>query len=65
MLVDTLKQQHQELILYIRQLDVLLERGDELRARAAIFTLSGVLRAHLALEDQHIYPALSRAAEAR
>jgi hemerythrin-like domain-containing protein len=65
MLVDTLKQQHKELILYIRQMDVLLARGDETGARAVISTLSAALRTHLALEDQHIYPALTRAAEVR
>jgi hypothetical protein len=63
-LIDTLKQQHKELILYIRQVDVLLARGDEPRVRTALPALSLALRAHLALEVQRLYPGLLRAAEA-
>lgn len=64
MLIATLKQQHQELLRLVGQMNAVLERGDEAAVFAVLSSLSQVLRAHLALEDQEIYPALVRAAEA-
>lgn len=63
MLIDTLKKQHLELVRLVGQMDVMLGRGDEAGAREVLSSLGNVLRAHLALEDQEIYPGLIRAAE--
>lgn len=64
MLIATLKQQHQELVRLVGQMNAVLERGDEAAVFAVLASLSQVLRAHLALEDREVYPALVRAAEA-
>ncbi|WP_224248406.1 hemerythrin domain-containing protein [Hyalangium gracile] len=63
MLIDTLRKQHQELIRLAGQMDDMLARGDEAGARGVLASLSQVLRAHLSLEDQEIYPGLIRAAQ--
>lgn len=64
MLIATLKQQHQELVRLVGEMNAVLERGDEAVVFAVLSSLSQFLRAHLALEDREIYPALVRAAEA-
>jgi iron-sulfur cluster repair protein YtfE (RIC family) len=64
-LIDILKQQHEELLQYIQQLGVLLVRGDEAGARAALSALILALRAHVSLEDRTLYPRLAQAAESR
>ena len=64
MLIATLKQQHQELVRLVGEMNAVLERGDEGAVFAVLASLSQVLRAHLALEDREIYPALVKAAEA-
>ncbi|HVG62229.1 MAG TPA: hemerythrin domain-containing protein [Hyalangium sp.] len=64
MLIATLKQQHQELVRLVGEMNVVLERGDEAAVFAVLSSLSQALRTHLALEDREVYPALVRAAEA-
>jgi hypothetical protein len=64
LLIATLKQQHQELVRLVGEMNAVLERGDEAAVFALLSSLSQVLRAHLTLEDREIYPALVRAAEA-
>jgi hemerythrin-like domain-containing protein len=63
-LIATLKQQHQELVRLVGEMNAVLERGDEGAVFAVLSSLGQVLRAHLVLEDREIYPALIRAAEA-
>jgi regulator of sigma D len=63
-LIATLKQQHQELVRLVGEMNAVLARGDEGAVFAVLSSLSQVLRAHLLLEDREIYPALVKAAEA-
>lgn len=64
MLIATLRQQHQELVQLVGQMNAALERGEEAAVCSVLSSLSQSLRAHLALEDREIYPGLIRAAEA-
>ena len=64
MLIATLRQQHQELVRLVGQMNAALERGEEAAVCSVLSSLSQALRTHLALEDREIYPGLIRAAEA-
>ncbi len=64
MLIATLRQQHQELVRLVEQMNAVLERGEEGAVCKVLSSLSQALRTHLALEDREVYPGLIRAAEA-
>jgi|GEM_PF-2137982 len=64
-MIDTLKQQHQELSQLIRQLDVAVERGEQAGMLATLSQLSQTLQIHMELEHRKLYPAVACAAEAR
>lgn len=63
LLIDTLKQQHQELMWLIGQVGVALELGEKEGVLTALSSLCQALQAHVALEDQRLYPSLACAAE--
>ncbi|MBN1207019.1 MAG: hemerythrin domain-containing protein [Myxococcaceae bacterium] len=64
MLIDTFKQQHQELVQLIGRMDAALACGGEAETRAVLSRLAQAIRVHLSLEDQ-IYPGLIRVADAK
>jgi hemerythrin-like domain-containing protein len=64
LLIATLRQQHQELVRLVGQMNAALERGEEGAVCQVLTSLSLALRTHLALEDREVYPGLIRAAEA-
>ena len=65
MKIDTLKQQHRELMQLIRQVDGALELPEAAGVLTALSSLCQALRAHVALEDQKLYPELACTAETR
>jgi regulator of sigma D len=62
-LLDTLKQQHKELVRIIGQVNAALTFGDQARVLAALSSLCQSLRSHTALEAQRLYPGLACAAD--
>ena len=64
-LIDSLHAQHEEIKRLIKAIDAALERADESEVRRELDALSRALLAHLAIEDEHLYPSLSRASEER
>jgi hemerythrin len=63
LLIATLRQQHQELVRLVGEMNAVLERGEEAAVCKVLTSLSQALRIHLALEDREVYPGLVRAAE--
>jgi methyl-accepting chemotaxis protein len=59
---DSYRRQHGELVLIVRRITDLLDRGhvaaDSDNARALLVELTGAIRLHLAREDEKLYPAL-------
>ena len=62
-MVETLRQQHQELLRLIKQIDATVEHGEESEMLAALSSLAEPLLDHVALEDQELYFDLGCAAE--
>jgi hemerythrin-like domain-containing protein len=60
-LVDVLRVQHAELLRLIQRVTEAVERDSERDVSAALASLTAALLAHLAIEDERLYPALTRA----
>ena len=62
-LIPTLHAQHAEIARISQRVTETLDRGDPAAVCLALDALGVALRAHLAIEDARLYPALTRAAE--
>lgn len=62
-LIETLHVQHQEIKRLVARVAAAADRSDVPAVCDAIDALGAALMAHLALEDAHLYPALTTAAE--
>ena len=62
-LIETLHVQHEAIRRVVAQVAEAVEHGDMPGVCAAIDALASALLAHLAIEDAHLYPALTKAAE--
>ncbi|MBA3499266.1 MAG: hemerythrin domain-containing protein [Myxococcota bacterium] len=62
-LIDTLRVQHQEIRRAAARVSEAADRDDVPAVCAALDALAAGLLAHLAVEDAHLYPALTQAAE--
>lgn len=62
-LIETLRIQHLEINRAVSRVSDAADRDDMPAVCAALDALAAGLLAHLAMEDAHLYPALTRAAE--
>lgn len=60
-LVDVLRVQHAELLHLVQRVNEAVVRDSEWDVSAALASLTSALLAHLAIEDERLYPALMRA----
>lgn len=61
-LIETLRVQHEEIGRRIEAIEDALHREDASAVRRELDALATALLAHLAIEDAHLYPALSESA---
>jgi len=59
-LVDVLRAQHAELLQLVKDVNEAVVRDSERDVSAALISLTSALLAHLAFEDDRLYPALTR-----
>ena len=62
-LIETLQVQHDEIMRIIERLSAALKRADLSGVCTELDALGSALKAHLAIEDAQLYPALTLAAE--